>query len=411
MADVLRDVIIRIGIEQKDQRLKAPDISDAKRSTEEFTSTVEAGVKELTSALNTSEQAIDDFEDKLTSSKGSARDFATEMSDAKLKAGEAMKATGEGAFTLARGIAFLSASSEKEMQKMVQNIAMVQGGFDVFKGSIETIKGVVEATRALTLTTEIYTAKTAADTVVTEINTAATVAQTAAKSSLVKTLTGPVGIVVGLGLAAAAYLVLTSNKQNNIETTYAEIQANADLAAGILTVEQQATDQLRRLKDTETQRRELISLTGEQAPTAAKAAERALGPAPSWEDEPRGDEIIIRGAETEVFRRRQAEAREQDEMEHAENMLAYAERQINLQNELASVSRRRLQEEQERIRQAEQAGEISPERAEFLTADVNRRMGGMLEIIVANQERTIKTLEEAKIRLLELEHVNSRAED
>ena len=56
---------------------------------------------------------------------------------------------GEGAFTLARGLALTFTSTDEGLQKMLRNVAQVQGFFDIYKGGSKLIQDGVGAFNAL----------------------------------------------------------------------------------------------------------------------------------------------------------------------------------------------------------------------------------------------------------------------
>lgn len=185
--------MVRLNIEQTQAALKAPDISVALDAVNAYRDASREAGQAAAEALQQPARVVQETGKKLTqSSEG--------IADANMKTLESFKAAGEGAFTLARGIAFLSASSEKDFQRTLQAIARVQGAFDAFKGGIETIKGVVEATKVLTAYTQtLAVAQTAQATAA----TTATAAQTALSVAM-----GPVGIAIGATAAAVGLLAL-----------------------------------------------------------------------------------------------------------------------------------------------------------------------------------------------------------
>lgn len=132
MADeTIRDVVVRIRIDVEDAKIRAPETSAASKSVDDFRRQANAATSEISGGF--------------VEVSDTAETMGVKIQEAGLRTGEGLKQAGEGAFTLARGIAFLSSSSEEDFRKMVQNVAQVQGAFDVFKGGVDTIKGITEA--------------------------------------------------------------------------------------------------------------------------------------------------------------------------------------------------------------------------------------------------------------------------
>lgn len=174
MATTIRDAVVRIGLQQIPTELKAPDISPitaAQAKIVEGEKQIQAEMK----AGSVAHQAEADFRAELRAAAtaaiekhmaafNAAREAETESQRvaaaeaemaadkvfaANMKSFDSLKQLGEGAFTAARGIALLSASSEEDLAKMLKSLAKVQGAFDVFKGGTEVIQEGVKAYRQL----------------------------------------------------------------------------------------------------------------------------------------------------------------------------------------------------------------------------------------------------------------------
>lgn len=96
---------------------------------------------------------VKDTADKIEDLDHKVEQVKNEMAEAGIKAADSFRAAGEGAFVLARGIAFVSASSSESFTEVVKRIAMIQGAFDIMKGGIETLKGLREGMIALKVAT------------------------------------------------------------------------------------------------------------------------------------------------------------------------------------------------------------------------------------------------------------------
>ncbi len=67
-----------------------------------------------------------------------------------------MRSAGEGAFRAARGIALWTADSDEQLQKMIKNVAAVQGAWDIVSGSMNVLRGVTSAYTAVTAAGGVY---------------------------------------------------------------------------------------------------------------------------------------------------------------------------------------------------------------------------------------------------------------
>ena len=228
MADVIRDVVVRIGVEQKTDRIKTPDFKDATKSADKFTDAVEKSLESLGKTFEEVTSDLDKLDKEIADTTPTTQQWGQTVSDESLKVGEGLKAATEGAFTLARGVAFMAASNEEDFQKVVQNIAMVQGGFDAFKGSIEMIKGVTDAQKAMAESARA-----------TEI----------ASKILSTSFMGPAGVVAALAAAAAGYVYLIKQQEKKAEMDREELRRLDELAKKTFAVNAQTRDRIRALSD------------------------------------------------------------------------------------------------------------------------------------------------------------------
>jgi len=212
--ETIRDVVIRLRLEQEETKLKVPGAKEAVKEVNNFNTSIKntnTSIKNVNADIKNTKTVINVFNTEIKNTTASfeklgreAEDTSVKIKENMLKAGEGFKAAGEGAFTLARGIAFISASTEEDFQKSLQTIVRVQGAFDLFKGSIETVKGLsdgIKALRAASAAAAIQQAALAAgNTAVATTGTAAATSMTALNVAL-----GPVGLaVIGIGVGVAA---------------------------------------------------------------------------------------------------------------------------------------------------------------------------------------------------------------
>jgi hypothetical protein len=119
MAEVTRRVIIEVETRQKKSRLDAPDVGSAERG---FKAEAEAAEKATASTEKATESVKRHAETVRGSSQSIVRDF---------------REAGEGAFRMARGLTLLASSGSDDLKRLVQNVAIAQGAFDVFAGGFK----------------------------------------------------------------------------------------------------------------------------------------------------------------------------------------------------------------------------------------------------------------------------------
>jgi hypothetical protein len=188
MAETIRDVVIRLSLKQVEAKLKVPDLKPAEKAATEWSKTTVEKTKIVEKHFNSVRESI-------------VR-MSTETVDGSLKMGESLRTAGDGAFTLARGLAFTWAGSQEDMQKALQTIAKFQGAFDIFRGGVDVVKGSIEAWRAYHVVT------TAAETATVALTTATVAQTTATEASTIATLAATLAAnPVKAALAAAGLAV------------------------------------------------------------------------------------------------------------------------------------------------------------------------------------------------------------
>jgi hypothetical protein len=180
----IRDVVVKIRLEQQQAKLTAPDataVRDLFRQLKEEHAAIYrgtgpglsagAGVAGGDESLRKMREQVKPLKteldgllpplrsvgvdlDKISKSEAdkSLEKFnrlAVQSRRSAFEAAEGLKRAGEGVFTLARGVALLSASGDEELRVVLERIAMFQGAFDIFKGGTDVIVGTVKAYQGL----------------------------------------------------------------------------------------------------------------------------------------------------------------------------------------------------------------------------------------------------------------------
>lgn len=199
--ETIREVVIKIRLEQQNANLEVPDFSAHKQAVTELEAATRKSAESQATAIDRVTAAHDEARGAADKAMREAVLKQAAAANAAVQLGDKVKAAGEGFLTAARGVAFLAASSEEDLAKMVRTIGAVQGGFDMFKGSVETLKGVRDAILASQAASKADTAAKAAQAIA---NTAvAATAGGAAAGEL--TLAGAQGTAAGsAGVATVA---------------------------------------------------------------------------------------------------------------------------------------------------------------------------------------------------------------
>lgn len=140
MADVIRDVVIRLTLQQAEAKLKAPDFAPIKKA--------EAEVDKLRDQYAKADQrriAMAAEENRRHAREREALAIDEEkrqqsLAQMQTQVAGRLREAGEGAFILARGLALTFSGTEEGLQRMLKNVAQVQGMFDIFKGGTKLVQ-------------------------------------------------------------------------------------------------------------------------------------------------------------------------------------------------------------------------------------------------------------------------------
>jgi hypothetical protein len=122
MATVIRDAVIRIGLQQIPTELKAPN------------------VQPITQAQDAITRKAAETKDALEVANKKIQDFAQAWETAQARSSQSLLKAGQSAFQFARGVAFMAASTSDDLQKVLTTLALFQGGFDILKGGVQTVR-------------------------------------------------------------------------------------------------------------------------------------------------------------------------------------------------------------------------------------------------------------------------------
>ncbi|GAB4146530.1 MAG: hypothetical protein Tsb009_19230 [Planctomycetaceae bacterium] len=220
MSEVIRDVVVRIRLEQVGNKLTVPDTRQVTGAFDTVNKKASASVKQRLK----DEKSVRDS-NNLTAKEAVAN--AQKVRTESIKAAEGFKTLGDGAFTFARGAAFLFTDTEDGLKKLVENISIAQGAFDLFRGGVDVVKGLKEGIGALSAVSQASaaanTALAASNTAVATTGSAAATATTGLTAAL-----GPLGIA--LGIAGAAYAAYVAFQQKSKKASEEEAKAEREKA-------------------------------------------------------------------------------------------------------------------------------------------------------------------------------------
>jgi len=259
----IRDVVIRVAIEQKEASLKMPSVSPIETANVGVAKSAEAAAKAAEQEYDKIAQEAQSAYSRIMKSREAAekaaeRQYEKEAQEALSAYSRIMKAkadaekkeqdlvkqtaaarsellgvyaqTAGAAMQLAKGVAFVAASSEEEADAFVKSIAAVQGYYDAAVGTVQVVKSIGDLQRKAAAYTELATAATAKNTAAT---TASAVATTAAKVSLSSMFLVAGGVTAAVGLAYLAWRQFGQSQQEataKIDSTTNSLKAQASIA-------------------------------------------------------------------------------------------------------------------------------------------------------------------------------------
>lgn len=200
-ADVIREAIIRLGVELSKDGLNGADLGQQTAAFKQYNEEVSKASQEHNQLNAAAVETQKQFKEAERAQKAYS-EASAQAQEANIRAADAAKQAGDGAFTAARGFALLAASNEESAAEMLKAIAVAQGAFDIFKGGVDVVRGLYEANKALTAASAAATAAEAAKAgAITATGAAATA--TTPKLVAMNAAMGPIGIAM-LAISAAA---------------------------------------------------------------------------------------------------------------------------------------------------------------------------------------------------------------
>ena len=130
MADVIRRAIIDVELRSKGGKFEAP--TEQTRAYQEVAKSTQEVKKSTDEAIR------------------STREHTRVTEEFSYKSVRSFRQAGHGALQLARGLAILSASGEESLQKLVQKLVLVEGGFHALSGASKVVQYLPAGLAALT---------------------------------------------------------------------------------------------------------------------------------------------------------------------------------------------------------------------------------------------------------------------
>ncbi len=375
-SDVIRNVIIRLKLEQVDGKITAPDTSAMKAAEE----TVRKESEKTTNKIEEETKKQVELRERAVEEIGAAQ---SEIADNNLKAFDSFKMVGEGAFTAMRGIALSTIDAEDELAKTLETIAKFQAGFDIFKGGTDIIKGAVDGWRAIEAASNLAAA---ANTTLAASNTEVAVTGAAATASTrsftLALLSNPItAIAVAISAAVAGLIAWTwatrdaTKAEEELQETIKKrnrgpLQGDMTEPGSIATERSQATrmasirDQQRSLLDNEGKLRDISrerAETEERIALAREAIRQRRADLPKIVTEDQLDDYFELGLED---LERQIEANQR--------LVMLARQQVDVRNQQFDLQRQSLQAVQDEIRERRRLRDEEEARVQSIEARLGR---------------------------------------
>lgn len=214
-SSIIKNAVIVVGVEQGQVNFKLPNLDKALKDNDRLNKTLDRQVQTLSQVERAQQQTLKQAEvtargqvNLASQAAQSQEQFAASVRQAQRGILEASQQAGEGVFALARGFTLLGVTGDKNLRKVLESLALVQAGFDIFRGAGNIIKGVIAATEALAIAKKASAVATTAETAAVVANTRAKVANVAATGAMVAA-SAPLLITLGVlaaALAAAAFV-------------------------------------------------------------------------------------------------------------------------------------------------------------------------------------------------------------
>lgn len=365
MSDAVRNVVLRVSLEH-------------------VNTTPKVNTEPAQKAMDDLEKKSKEAQEKIEAATKAAAEQAAKAGEQAISVGENLKTAGEGAFTLARGVAFLSSESDEDFKEMLENVAKVQGAFDLFKGSIEVIAGTTKALQAYRAASAAAAAADAARATATSAATAATAANTAATGTAtiatkgLALATGPVGLALA-GIATVsvfAYRELISKPRQateeqkkfneELERTSKRLreiaaQSNAERRSLSFNSQLERLDIATRRGRTPADTRQELQRMARESAAIIRESRRNLSTLPLVAVGRREDELKIIATELENQKRLQEEINDT----HQDD-LSLLNDELQKRQQIADQAARIFEQEQKRQSLAEELGRrTATERAEL----------------------------------------------
>lgn len=191
----IREVVINVHVRTGDVDLKVPEISDLETSTKSFTDTIAQSNEQLDAHFKSTEISIESLAERMVRQQR----VQQRGTDTQLASRRAVLQTTDAVTQLARGIAFLTVSSEDDLGKVVRALLKFEGIFGIFRGGVAVMNSATVAFRTTS----------AANAALATSNTAVAVTGSAAATAMgaLQVAMGPLSIVflaIGASIALAA---------------------------------------------------------------------------------------------------------------------------------------------------------------------------------------------------------------
>lgn len=351
MSEIIRRAKIVIDLEQGQVKLDAPDLSQVLATKDEQI----AKERDLMAAIEEATKLEEKLAQERIENNSKAAEQARKASEEQRRAAldiaknsaEALAGVtqlGEGFFLLGRSATLFAADTNEGLQEMVQSLATVQAGFDLFKGTVQAFQGAVAVIEKLNAARKAQAVVTAAATAAEGAHAAALTTSTGAAVGLTAAM-GPLGIALAAAAAVIAVVAVAYKQLADAERDAEEAakKAQEDARARrqeMLEIEQRVLDawaERRRSLAEEATAQEKLEMIEQRRKQLERPTESITGD-------------LARFGESGVVERR---------IRTAEEMQDLAREELAVRREIADERQRELQSQVQVIEQQQRAVEAA----------------------------------------------------
>jgi hypothetical protein len=142
---VIRKAIIEIETRTKRTKIEAPDVSASQQAFDAEAKAADKATESVGKATKATEEHSDSLRRFAADVRPPLDEYNRKIDEFNFRSAFAFREAGEGALRFARGVAFMSVSSQDDLKELTQTIALAAGAFDLFSGGIKVAANLTAA--------------------------------------------------------------------------------------------------------------------------------------------------------------------------------------------------------------------------------------------------------------------------